>query len=146
MTPQLRDWCPADAQLIRALDANAFGAARDKLVALLAQQNRSTLLFETAPGVIVGYGCIRPGSRAAYLGPIVAQSATAGIALVEDLLATCPDKPIFWDIPDTNTPAVEWAQQHGFTRQRQLTRMYFGENLSPGNPLQQYALAGPEVG
>lgn len=30
----------------------------------------------------------------------------------------------YWDIPDQNSVAVEWAKQHGFTAQRPLIRMY----------------------
>jgi GNAT superfamily N-acetyltransferase len=141
---RLRPWRASDLRFIASLDAAAFGVSREKLVEALASQSR--LVLETAPGRIAGYGFIRPGSRATYLGPIVAASDEVGLQLVQALLANTTGERVFWDIPDANTAAVDWARQHGFIQQRILTRMYLGENTAPGNPRQQFALAGPEVG
>ena len=124
----------------------AFGVSREKLAEALASQSRLALVSETAPGRLEGYGFIRPGSRANYLGPIVAASDEVGLQLVQALLAITSGERVFWDIPDSNTAAVYWARQHGCNQQRMLTRMYLGENTAPGNPRQQFALAGPEVG
>ena len=77
---------------------------------------------------------------------MVATSPSVGVALVADLLADHPGDPTFWDIPEPNTAAVNWAAAHGFIRQRPLTRMFLGEDLHPGNAGMQFALAGPEVG
>ena len=143
---RLRPWQAADAELTAPLDVAAFGVARDRLAEALARQSRHALALETAPGRLAGYGFIRPGARAAYLGPVVATSDEAGLQLVEALLATGVGERVFWDIPDANPAAVAWARQHGFTQQRGLTRMVLGENTAPGNPQQQFALAGPEVG
>jgi GNAT superfamily N-acetyltransferase len=141
-----RPWRTSDAQLVSLLDAAAFGVSRQTLLEVLAGQSRSAFLLETPPGPTAGYGFIRPGSQAAYLGPIVATSAQAGLQLVEALLGASTGGKVFWDIPDANTAAVVWARRHGFTRQRMLTRMYLGQNTAPSNPWQQFALAGPEVG
>lgn len=142
----LRPWQASDARLIASLDAAAFGVSREKLAEALARQSRLALVWEAAPGRIAGYGFIRPGSRATYLGPIAAASDEVGVQLVHALLATSAGERVFWDIPDANTAALDWARQHGFTRQRMLTRMVLGENTAPSNPRQQFALAGPEVG
>ncbi len=143
---RLRPWQAADFPLVASLDATAFGVSREKLVTALAAQSRGVFLPEAAPGSMAGYGFIRPGSRASYLGPVVASSDEAGIQIVQALLAHTTGEPVFWDIPDANTAAVAWARQHGFIQQRTLTRMYLGENTTPGDPRQQFALAGPEVG
>jgi ribosomal protein S18 acetylase RimI-like enzyme len=143
---RLRPWQASDLRSIASLDATAFGVSREKLAAALASQSRLALVLETAQGRVGGYGFIRPGSRATYLGPIVAESDEIGLQLVQALLANASGEKVFWDIPDPNTAAVGRARQHGFTQQRMLTRMYLGENLAPGNPQQQFALAGPEVG
>jgi GNAT superfamily N-acetyltransferase len=142
----LRPWRASDPPFIASLDATAFGASREKLAEALAPQSRLALVSETPPDGVAGYGFIRPGSRATYLGPIVATSDEVGLQLVRALLANATGERIFWDIPDPNTAAVDWARRHGFTQQRVLTRMYLGENVAPGNPRQQFALAGPEVG
>ena len=109
-------------------------------------QSSAALVVESEPGRLVGYGLVRPGARAFYLGPVVAASAETGLALVDALLASCAGQPVFWDIPDQNEPAVQWAREHGFSAQRPLMRMFLHENLAPGNPLRQFALSGPETG
>lgn len=143
---RLRPWRASDIQFIASLDAAAFGVSREKLAEALAAQSQLALVLETAPGIVAGYGFMRPGSQATYLGPIVAAAGVVGLQLVRALLANTAGERVFWDIPDANTAAVDWARQHGFIQQRMLTRMYLGENTAPGNPRQQFALAGPEVG
>lgn len=142
----LREWRAGDEQLLGPLDASAFGASRRRLLPALASQSRSAVVLEPRPGRPAGFGFLRPGSQAHYLGPVVATSADAGIRMVEALLPASEGQPVFWDVPDENMAAVDWAQQHGFAVQRPLTRMFLGENLAPGDPRQQFALAGPEVG
>jgi GNAT superfamily N-acetyltransferase len=142
----LRPWRASDLRFIAPLDAAAFGVPRERLAEALASQSRLALVSETTPDRLVGYGFIRPGSRANYLGPIVARSDEVGLQLVQALLANTSGERVFWDIPDSNGAAVDWARQHGCIQQRMLTRMYLGENTTPGNPRQQFALAGPEVG
>ena len=143
---RVRAWDASDTRLSGSLDAVAFGVSRERLAEALARQSRLALVLETAPGHMAGYGLIRSGSRATYLGPIVATSDKVGLQLVQALLANSPGEGVFWDIPDTNFAAVDSARQHGFSQQRMLTRMYLGENSAPSNPRQQFALAGPEVG
>ncbi len=142
----LRAWRAADEQLLGPLDASAFGVSRQRLLPALASQSRSAVVLEPEPGCPTGFGLLRPGSQALYLGPVVATSADAGIRVIEALVAASEGQMIFWDVPDENWAAVAWAEQHGFTVQRPLTRMFLGENLAPGDPRKQFALAGPEVG
>ena len=146
LNASLRLWRTSDAQFVGLLDAAAFGVSRQTLLEMLASQSCRAFILETALGLVAGYGFIRPGAQGAYLGPIVATSAQAGLQLVEALLAGSAGEKVFWDIPDANTAAVVWACEHGFARQRMLTRMHLGRNSAPSNPLQQFALAGPEVG
>lgn len=142
---RLRPWREGDAGLTAPLDVAAFGVPRCVLAEALARQSRG-FVFERVPGRIGGYGFLRPGSRASYLGPIVAESAEAGLVLAQALLATGGAGRVFWDIPDANRAAVDWARAHGFEPQRLLTRMFLGENATPGDPAMQFALAAPEVG
>jgi ribosomal protein S18 acetylase RimI-like enzyme len=144
--PKLRPWRKTDAPLVEALDRTAFGVSRQRLLSALGQQSTSSMVLETARGHIAGFGFARPGSQALYVGPVVAESAEAGIGLVETLLSRSDGQTVFWDIPDQNEPATAWARQHGFGIQRPLTRMFLGDNASPGDPLQQFAIASPEVG
>jgi GNAT superfamily N-acetyltransferase len=143
---RIRDWREPDARLVDRFDAAAFGASRRRLLQALVPQSRCALVFEVAPGQIDGYGLLRKGVRACYLGPVAATSTEAGLGLVEVLVSRCEGERVYWDIPDANTAAVEWARQRGFTLQRPLMRMYLGENSAPSDPRKQFALAGPEVG
>ena len=144
--PRIRAWAEADAPLLGSLDTRAFGASRHELILALTRQSCCALAYESQPDVPAGCGMVRPGARASYLGPVSATSPQAGIALVEALTAQRRTGPVFWDIPDLNEVAVGWAERHGFSVQRSLTRMWLGDNRRPGNPREQFALAGPELG
>ena len=138
--PDSRDiGCVAD------LDAAAFGVARNRMLSILATQS-ATHIRRDAAGRIVGYGMLRPGARAYYLGPIVAEDESSGIVLADNLLGSIPARPLYWDIPDTNQAAIRVARRYGLHRQRTLTRMYLGENTRPGTRSAQWAIAAPEIG
>jgi GNAT superfamily N-acetyltransferase len=144
-----RNWRAGDARLAHSLDVAAFGVSRQRLLEALAPQSSGALVVESASGCIEGYGLIRNGSRAIYLGPVAAGSADIGLRLLEALMARCGESDegkIYWDAPDSNAVAVAWARQNGFSPQRTLTRMYLGENTAPGEPQKQFALVGPELG
>ncbi len=143
---RIRSWREADARNIEPFDEQAFGVCRERLVRTLARQSRCALALESETGSLAGYGLLRNGSQALYLGPVAATSADGAIQLIRGLLARGDGGRIFWDIPDPNHTAVSFAQQHGFTAQRTLTRMYLGENAAPGDARKQFALAGPELG
>lgn len=144
--PGLRFWQPRDLGPALALDRTAFGVPRDRLLAALASQSGLALALESEAGELEGFGFARAGSQALYLGPVAAVSAEAGLSLVEALMLRHLGQLVFWDIPDLNEPAVGLANRLGFTVQRPLIRMFLGENVVPGDPARQFALAGPEVG
>ncbi|HEX3989279.1 MAG TPA: GNAT family N-acetyltransferase [Verrucomicrobiae bacterium] len=142
----LRAWDEADLSQLNSLDAQAFGTSRSGLISALARQSRCALTCERAGEGAIGYGFLREGSRASYLGPVIATLPRDGISIVEAILARAGGTRVFWDIPDLNAAAVDWAASHDFTVQRSLTRMWLGENCCAGNPRQQFAIAGPEMG
>lgn len=127
------------------LDKESFGVDRSRMLAALARQSE-TRIHKGATGECDGFGMLRPGRNASYLGPVVATSAEAGIALVRALLAAVNKGRVFWDIPDNNATALTLAEQFGFRQQRALTRMYLGGNDTPGKPGNIWALAAPEIG
>jgi ribosomal protein S18 acetylase RimI-like enzyme len=142
----LRKLCSSDIRLTVPLDSAAFGTSREKLAGALIAQSSGAWGYETLLGCLAGYGLIRAGARACYLGPVVAATAADGLPLVKVLLAHGAGERVFWDIPDSNLVAVAWAREQGFRPQRSLTRMFLGETTTPGDPRQQFGLAGPEVG
>ena len=143
--PNPRPLDPGGIRCLADLDASAFGAGRQRMLSMLAAQSRARVLADGA-GRTVGYGMLRPGRRAHYLGPMVAEDESCGMALADDLLGGIPGHPLYWDIPDANRAAIGVARRHGMHRQRRLTRMYLGENTMPGRPASLWGIAGPEIG
>jgi ribosomal protein S18 acetylase RimI-like enzyme len=143
---RIRGCIETDTGAVEKLDAAAFGVSRRKLVQALAEKSHCALALESEPGRIAGYGLLRNGSQALYLGPVVAMSSDIGTRLVDALVERGNRQNISWDIPDQNVAAVVRAGQHCFTAQRPLTRMILGENTEPGDPQMQFAIAGPEIG
>jgi GNAT superfamily N-acetyltransferase len=126
------------------LDARVFGVPRGPLLRSLAASSRRALVYESGDS-IRGFGMLRTGACAGYLGPIEAQPGM-GELLVRSLLSGHGDQPIFWDTPDLNERASGLARQLGFTFVRPLTRMYLETNFIPSDPFGQWAIADPATG
>jgi GNAT superfamily N-acetyltransferase len=129
---------------VLALDARVFGVPRGPLLQSLAAGSRRALVYESN-GSILGFGMLRNGAHASYLGPITGRPEV-GEVLVRSLLSGHGDQQIFWDVPDLNEPASRLARQVGFSFVRALTRMYLDTNLVPSNPFGQWAIADPATG
>lgn len=146
MKYRVRQWRDADVEAMQILDVEAFGVMRWPMVKRITYQRSRWHVHETVKKRVVSFGVLRKGARAHYLGPVVAESIAAAGPLIKTLVLALPNEPIFWDIPDANTGAVELAQRLGFQPQRPLIRMFLGENKWPGDPQKIFALAGPEIG
>jgi len=144
--PTPRPWRSVDLPAITSLDAKAFGVVRQRLFETLIPQSLAAQVAEDASGRLQGFGLLRPGSRAHYLGPVIASSQAAGLEVVASLLTHSEGHEVYWDIPDRNLALVSWAEHQGWTRQRPLTRMFLGQNTADGEPGRQIALSGPETG
>ncbi len=134
-----------DIGRVADLDAGAFGVARNRMLSMLAGQSAARIRRD-GTGQVMGYGMLRPGQRANYLGPMVAQDESSGVALAHDLLRSTPGRRLYWDVPDDNHAAIRVAERYGMQRQRTLMRMYLGRNVRPGSPSAQWAIAAPEIG
>lgn len=124
--------------LLCTLDQKAFGADRWRLLQAIA--TRSAVV--SGPN---GFGMLRSGHLADYLGPLIAATPTVARGLATSLLAHCSGS-VFWDVPSENRAAVDLAQSLGFRQVRSLTRMWTGDELVGGAPDLQYALADPSIG
>lgn len=142
----VRTWQPRHGSEIIPLDQEAFGVARAGMLNSIATRAALPVVHLSPKGRVNGYAIARKGTRAHYFGPVVAESLPIAGPLLKTLCAGLPNKPIFWDIPDANTGAVELAKLLGFQPQRPLIRMFLGENRWPGDPQKIFALAGPEIG
>lgn len=119
------------------LDRIAFGADRCALLNLLDEVS-FTLSNDD------GFGMIRCGRRASYLGPVTAATAESAEHIIRSLVGPIIGR-IFWDIPGLNTKAVALAEQIGFLPVRDLTRMTLGQMQQEPNTSMQFAITSPET-
>lgn len=120
------------------LDRIAFGADRSSWLCQLAAGSRVVV----RPG---GYGMLRPGFLANYLGSVTAETPEVAKEIIGKLLSDAIGLT-FWDVPHGNLDAVQLAQSFGFEPVRDLTRMVIGSNpVTPAMNL-QYALTDPGTG
>ncbi len=145
-TPQhgdrVRPLAPASMDRIVALDAQAFGAQRDNLLAEY-RARAGTRAFELADGG--GYALRRRGRIASQVGPVVAANPHDALALIDAAVASTPG-PILLDVPDQWTGIAAWLRSRGFVVQRPFLRMALGRDTAYGDPARIFAIAGPEYG
>jgi GNAT superfamily N-acetyltransferase len=134
-----------DLDAICALDLQATGTNRRRLLEGLHRERPEAMQLFVADGVSTGYATARIGSRATQIGPIVARSAAAGEALADAALLRYAGQPVFLDIPVQSAAAMHWAESRGLRVQRHLTRMVRGAPVAD-RPDLLWAGFGPEKG
>jgi GNAT superfamily N-acetyltransferase len=139
------EWQESDMQPMVALDQAVFGHERRRLLTELARRALGVVVSKGS-WELEGYGMLREGTRACYLGPVVTPSAEMAGRFIEDLLLRATNRPVFWDVLDENREATALARKLGFVPQRPLLRMFLGENPGPGDALRQFAIIDPAVG
>jgi ribosomal protein S18 acetylase RimI-like enzyme len=141
----LRD---ADWPALLALDAQAFGASRERLLRALAARLPQAALVAEEDGALAGFLLGRDGREARQLGPLVARSAGAARALLAEALASVPP-PVYLDLVDREPGIAAWLESLGFRFQRPFTRMVHGAGeapAAPGDAALVVCPAGPELG
>jgi len=88
----------------------------------------------------------RPGIRAHYLGPCIADSHATAERLFRRAVDEIGAASYFWDILPLNRSALRIATRLGFVPLRRLTRMVLGHEAQPYNESHIYAIAGFEWG
>ncbi|MFQ5479629.1 MAG: N-acetyltransferase, partial [Candidatus Binatia bacterium] len=81
-----------------------------------------------------------------HIGPVVASSEDAAKNLLVAALEAAGGKPVYVDPFLHASGWIEFLASMGFRKERDLIRMYRGPNRFPGQPHQQWAAAGPELG
>ncbi len=141
-TRELRE---ADWDAVERIDHTAFGTSRSRALRSLLERRRTALVWP-AQGPVTGWGLLRPGARADYLGPLGSAASAGAASLAAGLLRAAEQRAVFWDIPDQNEFAKAAAKGFGFAPVRPLTRMRLGSGPSPSEPLSQFAIADPALG
>jgi GNAT superfamily N-acetyltransferase len=123
------------------LDAGAFGAERHFLLEdfLRRPHTRAFALGNS------GFSLARHGYRATQLGPLVAETQSEAIRLLDISLADL-DGPIFLDVAEQWTDIATWLESRGFRRQRPFQRMAFDRTQAFGDPSRFMVATGPEFG
>lgn len=137
---------PAARDELLALDREAFGADRSKLIeALLEDACVAPAVTTAANGRLSGYALARRGSAATYIGPLVAIDAEQATALLDGLLGQLAGERIYVDLNTNFEKGAEVVAARGFVKQRDLLRMSYGSR-SNSSAASIFAIAGPEFG
>ncbi|MEZ6130640.1 MAG: GNAT family N-acetyltransferase [Planctomycetaceae bacterium] len=124
--------------LCSSLDQTAFAANRHEWLTAVADDSR--VISESN-----GFGMLRSGAIANYLGPVTAINATIAADIIDRLLID-QHGPVFWDIPSVNPIAETLAEERGFQCVRELTRMWTGLGPPLSDYSMQFALCDPGTG
>ena len=128
-------------------DRHAFGAERSKLLEMLIDDCCVTPLVTTdADGQLTGYGLARPGSAAVYVGPLLAGSTDEATTLLNCLLSQVSGERVYVDLNRNFPGGRKILTERGFVKQRDLTRMFYGQPSGAGSSPAIFAIAGPELG
>jgi predicted N-acetyltransferase YhbS len=117
------------------LDARAFGASREKLLAALWKEHRARcLVARGSDGKLSGYLV----ARDPVLGPWVAANPEAAEALLAAALRWPFAHAPHIMVPRLSAAAAELARRYGFVERRTLRHMRRGGRCSPGKPEMLY--------
>jgi ribosomal protein S18 acetylase RimI-like enzyme len=131
---QLADWAQ-----VAALDREAFGADRVRLLRALALRLHEAALVCESAGRVAGFVLGREGREANQIGPLVARDAETARALLASACARVAP-PVYVDLVDREAPPAD------FSFQRPFTRMVLGAEAAPGASSLVFCPAGPELG
>jgi len=133
-----------DLEGICLCDAARSAMARAPVLShLFARAQGLARIAQRGGGGIAGFCLARDGRSATQVGPIVAEDAAIGLALLSHALAAC-DQPVIVDVPDRHAPFRRWLTEQGASAPRSFMRMLRGDaRLDDG--AHTFALAGPEL-
>jgi len=133
--------------LLHALDRQAFGADRSRLLNLLvADSCAPPLALTTRNGQSKGYCLARRGTAASYIGPLIAADGETALALLDVMLDRLAGEKVYVDLNTGFCTGAAVLVERGFVKQRDLIRMRYGKENKAGTSDFVFAIAGPEIG
>lgn len=141
----VRDLIESDWGRAGEIDTRCYGVSRERLLRALAGRCRRALVCERE-GQVIGWGMLRPGMKADYLGPLECTTSDVLVPLAAALLRSAEKRAVFWDVPDDNQVAIAAAKQLGFHPVRPLMRMRFGSSVVVSDPRVLFGIADPALG
>lgn len=130
-----------DIGWITDLDARAFGARRQALIAALAGADTNFARAFRGKAFLLQ----RPGRYAQQLGPLCSIDKSLAVDLLSQAIDEIGD-PLLIDVPDHQRGISDLLSASGFSRERPFKRMYHGGQDYMGDAALIYAIAGPELG
>ena len=128
------------------LDQRAFNADRSTLIQwLINDSNFLPVVKRSADGKLSGYALARAGTKANYLGPIVATETSDVESLIDEMLRRMGASRVYIDFNRECSTPVDVFSARGFVKERDLIRMTSGERGKKTSPF-VVAIAGPEIG
>jgi GNAT superfamily N-acetyltransferase len=138
----VREAEPRDLEDLITQDAIAFGAERQfLLIKILARKGTIAFVPKDGRGFIIA----RLGRHATLLGPLVADTPSSGLHLLDAALSVIRG-PTFIDVRDELVEFGSQIEAHGFRQQRPFLRMALGRMTPFGDTSRMFLGAGPEFG
>jgi GNAT superfamily N-acetyltransferase len=133
---------PRGFEEIVDLDRAVTHTNRRKLLELFDRER--PMCAAVQDGTIRGYIASRPGSKAAQIGPCIADDER-GPALLSHAFGEWVGQPVLIDLSAEHAAAIAVAAEHGLAQTRELLRMTRGEFAVERTEC-LWASAGPEKG
>lgn len=136
----------SDLPAIFEIDRGLFGADRSRILRWALKKAPEYAWLCERQSNIQAYCFGRHGFRFDQIGPLFASTQALAEALVVACFLRHKNPLIVLDPLHHSSEWLAWLQGVGFVHQRPFTRMYRGQNRYPGQPMQQWAIFGPEFG
>jgi predicted N-acetyltransferase YhbS len=143
---ELRRMQSVDLPEVVSLDASVMGTDRPELIQRLFQENPEASWIIRKKDGLAGAALVRRGTRFNHIGPVQATSLTDAKVIISRLVDQLRVESIVLDVVASQQELVDWLLAAGFVRQRSLTRMFLGNNVSIANANRNFAICGPEFG
>ena len=144
--PTAREETAIDLNALLALDRQAFGADRSQLIKHLIVDSRiSPVLVKDESGSLNGYALARAGTKAGYIGPVVARDTARVENLFDRVVGELSGTNVYIDFSTECGVSASVLADRGFVKERDLIRMSYGPRSAKTSPL-VIAIAGPEIG
>jgi hypothetical protein len=135
---------PADYDRLCALDAAAFGADRTALIARLLMAGEAWVVDDGARAA--GFAILREFGRGQMIGPVVAASEDAAIALAAAAASAARAGVLRVDIPAHAQRLADWLIEAGLPPIDTVTTMLRGGWPAASNGVQRFGVALQAVG
>lgn len=142
--PGLRGAVPSDLDALVRLDASAYGANRDRVIAALMGPSTGTVIERD--GAIVGFALCRPFGRGHVVGPIVAEDDEMAIALLAPHVQAHQGNFLRVDTAQEQGHFGAFLESCGMTIFDSVTPMIRGQHHSALGAVRTFGLANQALG